>query len=265
MPIPILTVDAFTDRPFAGNPAAVALLDAPRPDDWMQAIAREMNLSETAFVEHRGDAFSLRWFTPTIEVDLCGHATLASAHVLWTEGRVPPAAAIAFDTRSGVLTCRPAADGWIEMDFPATPAVETEPPPDLARALGVEPRYVGRSRFDYLVQVASAAEVRTLAPDLALLRTLPVRGVCVTAPSGDPSFDFVSRFFAPAAGVDEDPATGSAHCMLAPFWGERLGKRQMAGVQLSSRGGVVRVRLAVARDRVILSGQAVTVLRGTLL
>ena len=258
----IVQVDAFTAKPFAGNPAAVCLLPGPRDDQWRQDVAREMNLSETAFLQRRDDGFDLRWFTPTTEVDLCGHATLASAHVLWEEGLLQPAEQARFHTRSGLLTAR-RAGAWIEMDFPAEPASPAEPPADLARALGVRSVYVGRSRVDYLVEVASEDEVRGLRPDMALLATVPIRGIIVTARAATPGYDFVSRFFGPQVGVPEDPVTGSAHCCLGPFWAERLGKTEMVGYQASARGGVVRVRLA--GPRVILGGQAVTVLKGELL
>ncbi len=231
MGLAIVQVDAFTDTPFKGNPAAVCVLPAPRDEAWMQAVAREMNLSETAFLHPQDGGFALRWFTPAVEVALCGHATVASAHVLWTEGH-------------------------LDRDAPAAA------PAGLATALGVEPKHVGKSRFDYLVEVDAEATVRTLAPDHAALARLPVRGVMVTSRADTPGFDFVSRFFAPGSGIPEDPATGSSHCTLGPFWAERLGKREFVAYQASARGGVVRVRLE--GDRVKLGGQAVTVLRGEL-
>jgi PhzF family phenazine biosynthesis protein len=260
--LPLFQVDAFADRPFAGNPAAVCLLDGPADAAWMQSVAREMNLSETAFVHAAGDAWQLRWFTPAVEVELCGHATLATAHVLWETGRLDRATAARFATLSGVLTARQ-REGWIELDFPALPAQESVPPAGLADALGARPTWTGRSRFDALVEVASAAEVRALAPDFKVLAGVAVRGTIVTARSDDPRFDFVSRFFAPAAGVNEDPVTGSAHSVLTPYWGKQLGKAEMTGFQASARGGVVRVRLA--GERVRIAGQAVTVLVGELL
>ena len=256
----IVQVDAFTAVPFAGNPAAVCVLPAPRADDWMRNVALEMNLSETAFLHPVSDGYSLRWFTPAVEVDLCGHATLAGAHVLWEDGHIEPEAVARFHTRSGLLTCERRGD-WIEMDFPAKLAEAAEPPPQLAAALGTDLKYVGRNQFDYLVEVADEATLRTLRPNHHLLKQLPVRGVIVTAPGT--GYDFVSRFFAPGAGVDEDPVTGSAHTALAPFWSARLGKSEMTGFQASARGGVVKVRLQ--GSRVILSGQAVTVLQGDLL
>lgn len=258
----IVQVDAFTAQPFAGNPAAVCMLAHAADKRWMQQVAREMNLSETAFLFRQGDAWNLRWFTPATEVDLCGHATLASAHVLWQDGHLERGAQARFDTKSGRLTADHKGD-WIEMDFPAEPARPADPPDALFPALGIAGQYVGKNRIDYLVEVASEADLRALRPDFTRLRTLPVRGIIVTAPAADAEFDFVSRFFAPGAGVDEDPVTGSAHCCLAPYWGAKLGKRAMTGYQASARGGVVRVRLA--GDRVMLAGQAVTVLRGDLL
>lgn len=253
----ITQVDAFTDAPFTGNPAAVCLLAEPRDAAWMQAVAGEMNLSETAFLRRRPDgAFDLRWFTPTVEVDLCGHATLAAAHVLWEQGVCAGGGEARFHTRSGVLAAR-RRDGWIALDFPAVPDRPAAPPPGLIEALGAEPRYLGRSRFDYLAELGSEAEVRGLRPDLHRLRAVDTRGVIVTARAAMSGFDFVSRFFAPAAGVDEDPVTGSAHCCLGPYWRTRLRKDEFTAWQASSRGGVVRVR--VGGERVELLGRAVTV------
>jgi PhzF family phenazine biosynthesis protein len=260
--IPIYQVDAFAERSFEGNPAAVCLLNETRPATWMQSVAAEMNLAETAFVRRIENNFELRWFTPTIEVDLCGHATLASAHVLWTEKLVPKHEAVRFQTRSGVLTCRQMGD-LIELDFPATPASPAEPPPGLIEALGIKPSFVGQTKFDKFLLLDSEGAVRGLKPDFAALANVPGRGVIVTSRSSDSRFDFISRFFAPASGVNEDPVTGSAHCALAPFWSERLGKSAMTGFQASSRGGIVQVRLA--GDRVYLGGKAITILRGELL
>jgi PhzF family phenazine biosynthesis protein len=265
VPLTLLQIDAFAKRPYTGNPAAVCLLDDEPDAQWMQAVAGEMNLSETAFVRPVRDGFDLRWFTPTVEVDLCGHATLAAAHALWSEGRVAEDAEIRFQTRSGVLTAARNGD-LTELDFPATRPV----PADLDEAqiqnlgdlLGVVPREVGRSAFDLLVDVESESDVRAARPDFRRLAELDCRGVIVTSASEDGRFDFVSRFFAPGAGVDEDPVTGSAHCCLGPYWGERLGKSGMTAFQASSRGGVIRVRMS--GDRVFLGGHAVTVLRGTL-
>ncbi len=258
----ILTIDAFTDRPFAGNPAAVCLLDKVVDAEWMQAVASEMNLSETAFVRPLKEDFELRWFTPAIEVDLCGHATLATAHALWTEGVVDPSQPIRFHTRSGVLACTQNGN-FIELDFPATPPKQSEPPEGLLEALGIRPAFVGKSKFDQFVRVESEEIVRSLQPDFAKLGIISMRGVIVTSVSDDPQFDFVSRFFAPAVGVNEDPVCGSAHCCLGPYWSEQLGKTEMTAIQASARGGVLRIR--VAGDRVVLGGHAITVLKGELL
>jgi len=227
----------------------------------MKAVAREMNLSETAFLVKAADGYNLRWFTPAVEVDLCGHATLASAHVLWEDGHLAPGAQARFQTRSGLLTADRDGD-WIELDFPAKPEVSATAPPDLLDALGATAVYVGRNQFDYIVEVESEDAVRRMTPDHSRLRHLPVRGVIVTARSAGAGFDFVSRFFAPGSGIDEDPVTGSAHCCLGPFWAQRLGKTGLMAFQASARGGVVRVR--VAGERVRLGGQAVTVLSGEL-
>src|SRR5438093_761135 len=261
MGLTIVQVDAFTSTPFAGNPAAVCVLSGPRDASWMQDVAREMNLSETAFLLAHDAGYRLRWFTPAAEVALCGHATLASAHVLWEDGHLSADAPARFHTRSGLLTAA-RSDGWIEMDFPAKSAVAAEPPAGLEQALGVAARYVGRSAFDYLVEVEAEETVRRLRPNFTLLEKVECRGVIVTSAAAGPPYDFVSRFFAPRAGVNEDPVTGSAHCCLGPYWGERLGKRELLAYQASARGGVVRVR--VAGDRVSLGGQAVTVLQGDL-
>lgn len=264
-------VDAFTETPFAGNPAAVCVLEAPAPEAWMRAVAREMNLSETAFLVPAEDGFWLRWFTPASEVDLCGHATLASAHTLWERGMVPPAAAVRFHTRSGVLLCA-RRDGWIEMDFPALPPVECDPPPGLLAALGLDgARWIGRSRFDVLVVVDGEETVRGLEPRFDLLHETDARGVIVTslADGANAGVDFVSRFFAPRVGIPEDPATGSAHCVLGPWWAEQLERGTLSARQLSSRGGELRLRVGgfddeVPAGRVLLGGRAVTVLRGEL-
>jgi len=260
-PTPVFQVDAFTDRPFAGNPAAVCLLSEPAAPDWMQLVAREMNLSETAFVAPAGDDWALRWFTPTVEVELCGHATLAAAHVLWEERRLAADRPARFHTASGLLQAV-RRGAWTDLDFPATPAEACEAPAGLREALGVTPSYVGRSAFDLLVVVEDEAIVRAMAPDLTRLRRLDARGVMVTSAAATPGYDFVSRFFGPAVGVDEDPVTGSAHCCLGPYWGRRLGKTELVAYQASARGGHVQVRLR--GERVILSGQAVTVWRGAL-
>lgn len=258
----LFQIDAFTDQPFRGNPAAVCLLDRERDAAWMQNVGAEMNLSETAFLLRRDDGWSLRWFTPAAEVDLCGHATLASAHALFTEGMLRADEPARFHTRSGLLTAT--RDGErIELNFPATPETRAEAPAGLLESLGVvKPKYVGRNKFDYLVEVDSEDAVRKVKPDYGRLRTVEARGVIVTSRASDGGHDFVSRFFAPAVGVDEDPVTGSAHCCLTPFWAARLGKNEMIAYQASRRGGVMRVRLDGGRVR--LGGRAVTVLRGEL-
>lgn len=265
MAIRIVQVDAFTSRLFAGNPAAVCVLPEAPAEQWMRDVAREMNLSETAFVVPRqgvvrDDGYNLRWFTPAVEVDLCGHATLASAHVLWEDGHLPQGRQARFHTRSGLLTADRRGE-WIEMDFPAKIAVPAEAPAELLPALGIAgAKFVGRNAFDYLVEVDSEETVRALSPDHSTLRKVPVRGVIVTARSSSGEFDFVSRFFAPGAGVDEDPVTGSAHTALGPYWACILGKSELTAFQASARGGVVKVE--VRGDRVLLSGQAVTVMHG---
>jgi PhzF family phenazine biosynthesis protein len=259
---PIVVVDAFTDRAFAGNPAAVCLLERDADERWMQSVADEMNLSETAFLRRDADGFRLRWFTPAAEVALCGHATLASAHHLWESGLLPPAAPARFHTKSGVLIAVRRGE-WIEMDFPAKPETPDEVSPELARAIGTVATYVGASQFDCLVELASESEVRSLEPDMSLLLALPWRGVIVTSRSVTPGYDFISRFFAPKVGVREDPVTGSAHCVLGPYWKKRLGKDDFTAYQASPRGGVVKV--GVRGDRVLLGGQAVTVWKGDLM
>ncbi|HVN98202.1 MAG TPA: PhzF family phenazine biosynthesis protein [Syntrophorhabdaceae bacterium] len=257
----IFYVDAFTERPFAGNPAAVCLLEHPKVDSWMQNVAAEANLSETAFLLRQGDGYNLRWFTPRVEVELCGHATLASAHVLFATSGAPRDATINFYTKSGVLRAS-MTDGLIELNFPATPEEEAPIPEGLEAALGVRALYVGKTQFDYFVEVASDEMVRGLSPDFVALSSIPVRGVIVTAGSDSAKFDFVSRFFCPAVGINEDPVTGSAHCALGPYWARRLNKTTLVAYQASLRGGVVRVRLS--DDRVYLAGGAVTVMSGEL-
>lgn len=259
---PIVQVDAFTSKPFSGNPAAVCVMEEPRDERWMQNVAREMNLAETAFLHPEKDGYRLRWFTPTIEVDLCGHATLASAHVLYETSALAKGEQARFYTKSGLLTADE-ENGWIKLDFPATPPDQTKAPPAFDKALGTsEYGYVGKSIFDYIVELESEAAVRELKPNMGLLELVPARGVIVTARGNDKQHDFVSRFFAPASGIQEDPVTGSAHCCLAPYWAAKLGKDEMVAYQASARGGVVKV--ALRGDRVMLYGQAVTVLRGEL-
>lgn len=262
MTVPIYQIDAFASEPFKGNPAGVCMLHEPKGKPWMQGVAAEMNLSETAFALPRaaGD-FDLRWFTPAVEVVLCGHATLATAHILWETGVLSLDRQARFHTASGLLTADRLGDA-IELGFPVSPPEPVKPPSGLLEALGVSATYVGRTRFDYLVEVDDAAVVRDAVPDFPGLKRLGVRGVMITA-EGDDVFDFVSRFFAPGAGIDEDPVTGSAHCALAPYWAKKAGREELVGHQVSARGGVVHCR--VAEDRVFLSGHAVTVLRGELL
>jgi predicted PhzF superfamily epimerase YddE/YHI9 len=262
MSLRITQVDAFTSRPFAGNPAAVCILPKAADAAWMLNVAREMNLAETAFLVPRRDGYDLRWFTPVVEVDLCGHATLASAHVLWEDGHLKPDSQARFHTKSGLLTAD-RRDAWIELDFPATPATLAPPPTGLIEALDAKPTFVGRSRFDYLVEVDCEATVRKLAPNFSALGEVEARGVIVTSRADARSkYHFVSRFFAPQSGVPEDPVTGSAHCALTPYWSAKLGKSELVAYQASARGGELRLRLD--GDRVRLSGQAVTVLRGEL-
>jgi PhzF family phenazine biosynthesis protein len=264
----ITVVDAFTEKPFAGNPAAVCILPASRPDAWMRNLAREMNLSETAFLRKDQGGWALRWFTPEIEVELCGHATLASAHVLWEEGHLGPEAMARFHTQSGLLTATQRRE-WIELDFPATQDSKSNKPDNLTAALGASIRYVGKTKFDYLIELETEDAVRNLRPNIEGLRSFPSRGFIVTAQAktdarhGDVPYDFVSRFFAPTAGIAEDPVTGSAHCALAPYWARKLENEELTGYQCSERGGIVRVR--VEGDRVVLGGQAVTVMRSELL
>lgn len=252
----IVQVDAFADRPFAGNPAAVCILEGPAEETWMQQIAAEMNLSETAFLFTEGDGYRLRWFTPTVEVELCGHATLASAHVLWEEGHLRPEQEARFYTKSGLLTAN-RADDLIKMNFPAQPVAPCDVPPELLRALGVKAVFVGKSQFDYLVEVDSEAAVRNCRPDFVSLGQLS-RGTIITSRAEGGRYDFISRFFAPAVGINEDPVTGAAHCQLGPYWSAKMKKRDLVAYQASARGGVVHVR--VEGNRVILSGTAVTVM-----
>ena len=255
-------IDAFTCVPFRGNPAAVCLLSDPQSDTWMQAVAQEMNLSETAFLLPEGDGWRLRWFTPVAEVSLCGHATLASAHALFETGRLAAGAQAHFFTLSGLLTAERNGE-WIELNFPARFLEPAEPPAGLAQALGLIPTFVGRWHNNFLIEVAGEAELRGLQPDFGALKALPQRAVVVTCRSESAEFDFVSRFFAPRMGINEDPATGSAHCALAPYWSGKLGKTILRAYQASARGGVLQLRLE--GERVIIAGQAVTVLKGELI
>jgi PhzF family phenazine biosynthesis protein len=260
----ITQVDAFTNICFAGNPAAVCVLSESQDDNWMRNVAQEMNLSETAFLIREYDGFSLRWFTPTVEVPLCGHATLASAHVLWSEGYLLPDEVARFYTKSGVLIAERLGE-WICLDFPVILSQVTVTLPELSVALGVPCQSVLKNSLGYLVEVESEELVRQMRPDFQQLRKLPTANVIVTSQTnGDSDYDFVSRFFAPGLGIDEDPVTGAAHCCLAPFWRDRLGKDELLAFQASRRGGVVKLRYS-GGDRVFLSGQAVTVMRGELI
>lgn len=257
----IIQVDAFTNTPFSGNPAAVCVLEQPVAQTWMQSVASEMNLSETAFVSPQEDDYNLRWFTPTTEVPLCGHATLATAHVLWTEGHLATDKAARFHTLSGLLSANLKGD-WIELDFPVNNSEITTKPEKLIAALGVSCKLVVKNSFAYLVEVDSAEIVSNLQPNFSLLKTLDLANVIVTSVADRNSeYDFVSRFFAPGLGIDEDPVTGAAHCCLAPFWRNKLGKNELLAYQASVRGGRVKVYYD-GGDRVFLQGQAVTILRG---
>lgn len=261
MNLPLFQVDAFTNQLFRGNPAAVCLLDRKHDDRWMQALAAEMNLSETAFLLKQPDGYSLRWFTPGIEVDLCGHATLASAHVLFETGRASNGEEIHFHTLSGLLTAS-LKDDWIELNFPTQPPEEIEPPKDLIEAIGISPTFCGKSKNKYLFEVADENILKKLQPDFSAISKLTKEDMIITSASATENFDFVSRFFAPGIGINEDPVTGSAHCVLAPYWHDRLGKFEFNAFQASSRGGVLKVRLA--GDRTFISGQAITVFKGEL-
>ncbi|WP_219837865.1 PhzF family phenazine biosynthesis protein [Paenibacillus sp. R14(2021)] len=266
MKTPIAIIDAFTSVPFRGNPAAVCLLDEPKNAEWMQLAAAEMNLSETAFLERREDgSYGLRWFTPTVEVELCGHATLASSHYLWTNGLLRPDEQARFQTLSGLLKADLTSSG-VTLDFPAEPAAPLTAPEELIQGLGLIPRFIGRNRMDYLVEVDREDTVRTLQPDFAMLARVQARGVIVTSRAdsnaeGTP-YDFVSRAFYPASGINEDPVTGSAHCALGPYWQRRLRKNVLNAYQASSRGGELTIE--VTGDRVLMTGRAVTIMNGYL-
>lgn len=263
MSIPILQIDAFTNTPFGGNSAAVCLLPVPAEAIWMQNVAAEMNLSETAFLFRQKDHYDLRWFTPTTEVDLCGHATLAATHALCEWGYLGDKEMVKFSTRSGFLTAT-RADNMIELNFPTEPADEVEnPPSDMLDALGVQATFVGKNRLDYLIEVATADEVKNLTPNFEQLKSLGLRGVMVTAKSDSSDCDFVSRFFAPGAGIPEDPVTGSAHCCLTPYWAKKLNKTELVAHQISQRKG--ELFLCLANDRTYISGQAITIFKGELI
>jgi len=264
----LLHIDAFTNRPLSGNPAAVCFLDHEADATWMQAVGNEMNLPETAFVRPIAGppgSYELRWFTPAVEVDLCGHATIASAHALWQEGRVPAGQPIFFHTRSGILTATRSAE-LIELDFPSVPVSEAQPPAGLLTAVGLETvqiRFAGRSQFDLFLEVDSPELLRRLSPNFFALAQIPTRGIIVTSRSDDEQYDYLARFFAPAAGIPEDHATGSAHCALAPYWQAKLGQDKFIAYQASPRGGIIHTE--VRGNRITLAGQAVTVARGELI
>jgi len=261
MSIPIFQVDAFTDKLFSGNPAAVVVLEQQAETAWMQSIAREMNLSETAFVHPQQGGYHLQWFTPQVEVDLCGHATLATAHILWQTGLVKTADPIRFFTRSGWLTASQRND-LIEMDFPSASVEPVDVTEELITAVGVRPDFTYISGDKWLFEYADESIVRGLKPDFMALKQRKGRALSVTAPSFTPGFDFVSRYFAPWIGIDEDPVTGSAHCFLGPYWAQKLGKSYLTAFQASSRGGIVNVR--VSGDRTYIGGKAITVFAGEL-
>ncbi len=262
MKLPIFTVDAFTNEPFKGNPAAVCLLKEDIPTSLMQNIAFELNLAETAFVlrEKDSDTYSLRWMTPVSEVDLCGHATLASSHIMWQEGICKKDETINFNTRSGLLTAK-YNNGKITLDFPAIPQKKIEYPPELIDAIGgVQPKYVGMTKWNYIIELGSESDIRNLKPDFNVMLKLPGWGTIITAVADMPGYDFISRFFAPEKGIQEDPVTGSAHCALAPYWQGRLGKNTFKAYQASERGGTLDI--VIEGDRVYLTGEALTVING---
>ncbi len=259
----IIQVDAFTNKPFAGNPAAVCVLETPQDDEWMQNVAKEMNLSETAFLVKQEDGYSLRWFTPTTEVPLCGHATLASSHVLWSENHLSHNEAARFHTKSGLLIAKKQQD-WIELDFPANPSEAISIPPEMSEALGVPIKTVMKNSLGYLVEVESEELVRKIEPNFTTLAKLFPELIVTSLAENSSEFDFVSRFFCPGLGINEDPVTGAAHCCLAPYWRNKLNKDEFLAYQASNRGGVVKVKYP-GKDRVFLSGQAVTVLRSEII
>ncbi|BAY80890.1 Phenazine biosynthesis PhzC/PhzF protein [Calothrix parasitica NIES-267] len=259
----IIQVDAFTNKPFSGNPAAVCVLESPQSDEWMQNVAKEMNLSETAFLVKQADGYSLRWFTPATEVPLCGHATLASSHVLWSENHLSAEESARFHTKSGLLIAKK-QDDWIELDFPANPSEATSTTVELSEALGVPVKSVVKNSLGYLVEVESEDLVRKIEPNFTLLTQKFPEVIVTSIAESSSEFDFVSRFFCPGLGINEDPVTGAAHCCLAPYWRNKLNKDEFLAYQASSRGGVVKVNYS-GGDRVYLRGQAVTVLTGELI
>jgi len=255
-------VNAFADKPFCGNPAAVCIVENDLSENKMQRIATEFNFSETAFIEKKNDHFRLRWFSPRMEVDLCGHATLAGAHILWEQNIINNKSIISFNTNSGILSIKKTEDR-IVMDFPSEDAVKTECPEEIIRSLKIKPLFSGKNRFDYIVEVGSEELVRTIKPDFGILAGLNTRGIIVTSDSESGDYDFVSRFFAPNAGIPEDPVTGSAHCCLGPYWSRKLNKTKLTGYQASERGGTVYVD--IKEGRVLLGGNAVTFSSGKLI
>lgn len=261
MNIPIYTADAFTNKPFSGNPAGVCVLDSPMNEEMMQKIAFEMNLSETAFLLKKDDgSYSLRWFTPAAEDDLCGHATLASSHILWETGKEDKSAMLCFNTKSGLLKAN-YKNGGIELDFPVIESIPADIPEVLVGALGVKPAFLHKTQWNYLAEFDSEEAVRKINPDFSLLKSLNAIGTIITAKASMAGYDFVSRFFAPAIGIPEDPVSGSAHCELGPYWMKKLGKNSFNAYQASARGGILGVH--VEGDRVYLTGNAVTMLKGT--
>ena len=261
MALPLYQVDAFTAEAFCGNPAGVVILPEKMPDQWMQAVAKEMNLSETAFLLEEQDGFSLRWFTPKLEVNLCGHATLASAHILFEKGYLEPSVTANFNTLSGLL-CASISEGWVALNFPTLSLDQIPVSDQIIQALGFSPKIVFKTDVNILVEMESPDEVKEYIPDFLKLAELPYQGLIITAGGGGKKYDFVSRYFAPRAGIDEDPVTGSVHCSLAPYWAPKLNKHEFNAYQASERGGILKIKLE--NDRVILKGQAVTIFSGNL-
>lgn len=261
MAIPLYQVDAFTSEPFCGNPAGVVILSRKLPDPWMQSVAKEMNLSETAFLLRVQDGFSLRWFTPKMEVDLCGHATLASAHILFEKRYLRLNETARFFTKVGLLSATISC-GWIELNFPVLSLAPIPVTDQISEALGFIPKKVYKTDVNILVELDNPNDVKSYHPNLLKFTELPFQGLIITARGDDNEFDFVSRYFAPQVGIDEDPVTGSAHCSLAPYWAPKLKKQEFIAYQASERGGILKVKLE--KDRVLLKGQAVTIFSGGL-
>lgn len=254
-------INTFTEQAFKGNPAAVCFLSDEKESSWMQTVAKELNLPTTAFIWFINDEYHLRWFTPSVEIPICGHGTLASAYFLWEKRYVDKARSIPFHTKSGVIKAQ-LIDGWIQLQFPAIIEQNVVAPELLIKALGVEPVYVGKSRLDYLVEVESEEIVRNLKPNIDLIAQLPVRGVIVTSHSNANEFDFVSRFFSPAQGIIEDYVNGSSHCCLGPYWKNKLHKTDFTAYQASERGGIIKIK--VLGDEIFLSGKSITIFEGKL-